>query len=89
MFCALVFLVASGLIFSMTDSALNLLHMVVADTSAYNFLAAALIVISAVTCLAICFFGCVGGLFLVGHLQRWQNTQHAKRIETEHASKNN
>lgn len=88
MFCALVFLVASGLIFSMTDSALNLLHMVVADASTYNFLAAALIISITGTCLAACSFGCIGGLFLVGHLQRWQNAQHAKRSETERASKN-
>ena len=87
MFCALVFLVASGLIFSMTDSALNLLHMVVADASAYNFLPAALIIIIAGICLAICFFGCVGGLFLVGHLQRWQDARRAKRMETGHSSK--
>jgi hypothetical protein len=84
MLCTLVFLVASGLIFSMTDSALNLLHMVVADASTYNFLSAALIIIIiAGICLAICFFGCVGGLFLVGHLQRWQDARRAKRIETE------
>lgn len=83
MLCTLVFLVASGLIFSMTDSALNLLHMVVADASTYNFLAAALIVIIAGICLAVCSFGCVGGLFLVGHLQRWQNTRNAQRIEAE------
>lgn len=88
MLCALVFLVASGLIFSMTDSVLNLLHMMVADASTYDFLSAALIVISAVTCLAICFFGCIGGLFLVGHLQRWQNTRHAKRMEVERVSTN-
>lgn len=83
MLCALVFLVASELLFSMTDSALQLLHAVVMDANTYNSLATALIVISAVTCLAICFFGCVGGLFLVGHLQRWQNARHAERTETE------
>lgn len=88
MFCALVFLVASGLIFSMTNSALHLLHMVVTDTSTYNFLATALIIIIAGTCLAACSFGCVGGLFLVGHLQRWQDARHAKRIETERVSTN-
>ena len=88
MLCTLVFLVVSGLIFSMTDSALNLLHMVVADASAYNFLAAALIVIITGTCLAVCSFGCVGGLFLVRHLQRWQDARHAKRIETERVSTN-
>lgn len=87
MLCTLVFLVASGLIFSMTNSVLHLLHMVVTDTSAYNFLATALIIIIAGTCLAACSFGCIGGMFLVGHLQRWQNTRHAKRMETEHASK--
>ena len=86
--CALVFLVASGLIFSMTDSALHLLQAVVTDTSTYNFLAAALIISIAGTCLAICFFGCVGGLFLVGHLQRGQNARHAKRMETERVSTN-
>jgi hypothetical protein len=83
MLCTLVFLVASGLIFSMTDSALHLLQAVVTDTSTYNFLSAALIIIIAGICLAICFFGCVGGLFLVGHLQRWQDARRAKRIETE------
>ena len=83
MLCALVFLVASGLIFSMTDSALNLLHIVVTDANIYNFLSVALIIIIAGICLAVCSFGCVGGLFLVGHLQRWQNTRHAKRTEAE------
>lgn len=87
MLCALVFLVTSGLIFSMTDSALHLLQAVVTDTSTYNFLAAALIIIIAGICLAACSFGCIGGLFLVGHLQRWQNTRNAQRIEAEHASK--
>ena len=87
MLCTLVFLVASGLIFSMTDSALHLLQAVVTDTSTYNFLAAALIIIIAGICLAACSFGCIGGLFLVGHLQRWQNTRNAQRIEAEHASK--
>ena len=88
MLCALTLLIASGLIFSMTDSALHLLQAVVTDTSTYNFLAAALIISIAGTCLAICFFGCVGGLFLVGHLQRWQNVRHAKRMETERVSTN-
>ena len=81
MLCALVFLVTSGLIFSMTDSALHLLQAVVTDTSTYNFLAAALIIIIAGICLAACSFGCIGGLFLVGHLQRWQNTRNAQRID--------
>lgn len=88
MLCTLVFLVASGLIFSMTDSALNLLHMVVADASTYNFLSAALIIIIAGICLAIFSLGFVGGLFLAGHLQRWQDARCAKRMETERASKN-
>lgn len=87
MLCTLVFLVASGLIFSMTDSALNLLHIVVTDANIYNFLSVALIVITAGTCLAVCSFGCVGGLFLVGHLQRWQDARRAKRMETGHSSK--
>lgn len=83
MLCALTLLIASGLLFSMTDSVLQLLHTVVMDTNTYNSLATALIVIIAGTCLAVCFLGCVGGLFLIGHLQRWQNARHAKRIETE------
>ena len=87
MLCTLVFLVASELIFSMTNSALHLLHMVVTDANIYNFLSVALIVITAGTCLAVCFFGCVGGLFLVGHLQRWQDARRAKRMETGHSSK--
>lgn len=87
MLCTLTFLVASGLIFSMTDSVLNMLHMVVADASTYNFLAVALIISIAGTCLAICFFGCIGGLFLVGHLQRWQNARRTKRLDAERASK--
>ena len=80
MLCTLVFLVASELIFSMTNSALHLLQTVVADTSTYNFLATALIIIIAGTCLAACSFGCVGGLFLVGHLQRWQDARRTKRL---------
>lgn len=83
MLCTLVFLVASELIFSMTNGALYLLHVVVTDTSAYNSLATALIVIIAGTCLAACSFGCVGGLFLIGHLQRWQNARNAERMEAE------
>lgn len=78
-----LFLLVSGTIFPFIDSVLHLLHIVVTDTSTYNFLATALIIISAGTCLAACSFGCVGGLFLVGHLQRWQNTQHAQRMEAE------
>ena len=88
MLCTLVFLVASGLIFSMTNSALNLLHIVVTDANIYNFLSVAIIIIIVGICLAACSFGCVGGLFLVGHLQRWQGARRAKRMETEHASKN-
>lgn len=83
MLCTLVFLVASELIFSMTNSALHLLHMVVTDTNTYNFLATALIIIIAGICLAACSFGCIGGLFLVGHLQRWQDARRAKRMEAE------
>lgn len=83
MLCALTLLIASGLLFSMTDSVLQLLHTVVMDTNTYNSLATALIVIIAGTCLAVCFLGCVGGLFLIGHLQRWQNARHAERIEVE------
>lgn len=87
MLCTLVFLVASELIFSMTNSALHLLRMVVADASTYNFLAVVLIISITGICLAIFSLGFVGGLFLIGHLQRWQNTRHAKRMEAEHASK--
>lgn len=87
MLCALVFLVASGLIFSITDSALNLLHIVVTDANIYNFLSATLIVIAAGTCLAACSFGCIGGLFLVGHLQRWQDARRTNRLDAECASK--
>ena len=83
MLCALTLLIASGLLFSMTDSALQLLHTVVMDTNTYNSLATALIVIIAGTCLAVCFLGCVGGLFLVGHLQWWQNARNAERMEAE------
>lgn len=83
MLCALTLLIASGLLFSMTDGVLQLLHAVVMDANMYNSLATALIVIIAGTCLAACFFGCVGGLFLIRHLQRWQNARHAERIETE------
>lgn len=79
-----LFLLVSGTIFPFIDSVLHLLHIVVTDTSTYNFLATALIIIIAGTCLAACSFGCVGGLFLVGHLQRRQNTRHAKRTEAEH-----
>lgn len=77
-------LLVSGALFPFIGSVLHLLHMVVADANIYNFLSVALIIIIAGTCLAVCSFGCVGGLFLVGHLQRWQNTRHAKRTEAEH-----
>lgn len=78
-----LFLLVSGTIFPFIDSVLHLLHIVVTDTSTYNFLATALIIIIAGTCLAACSFGCVGGLFLVGHLQRWQNARRTKRVEAE------
>lgn len=38
--------------------------------------------------MAIFSLGFVGGLFLAGHLQRWQDARCAKRMETERASKN-
>ena len=86
--CVLILLFVSNILLSMTDNALHLLHTIVTDTSTYNFLAIALIISITGICLAACSFGCIGGLFLVGHLQRWQNTQHARRMEAERTSKN-
>jgi hypothetical protein len=83
-----LFLLVSGVIFPFIGSVLHLLHIVVTDANIYNFLSVALIIIIAGICLVACSFGCVGGLFLMGHLQRWQNTRHAQRMEIEHASKN-
>lgn len=81
----LIAMFISGFLFSVSDSLLHLLHMVVTDTSTYNFLATALIIIIAGTWLTIYCLGFVGSLFLVGHLQRWQEARRAERLAEEHA----
>lgn len=83
--CALIAMFVSGFLFSVSDSMLHLLHMVVTDASTYNFLAAALIIIIAGAWLTTYCLGFIGSLFLVVHLQRWQEARRAERLAEEHA----